>query len=244
MTLRTVVDALFVGMPRDRWPGRPPSAIGKRPSDTPLDLTTTGFVGDAQADLRVHGGPERAVHHYPADYYPEWRTELGDRETFAPGGFGENVSTTGLSEDDVCIGDVFYLGGALVQISQGRQPCWKLSAYVGEERMAYLIQKTARTGWYYRVLEPGQVGLGDAILLQDRPQPDWSVRRVTLVRFDRTLDEATARAIAALPELNEGWREAFARKAGGQVENTEARLDGPLPTAADRSEPSMTGDAE
>lgn len=227
MTLRSTIEALFVGTPRDRWPGRPPSAIDKRLCDTPLALTATGFVGDAQADLKVHGGPEKAVHHYPADHYAAWRAELGDRDVFAPGGFGENVSTSGLTEDDVCIGDVFRLGEALVQISQGRQPCWKLSAHVGEDRMAYLVQKTARTGWYYRVLEPGRVAAGDAIVLADRPQPDWSVRRVTRARFDGSLDPTTAREIAVIPELNEGWRAAFARKADGLDEDTRPRLRGP-----------------
>lgn len=227
MTPRTRIEGLFVGEPRDRWPGRPPSAIGKHRSEVPLDLTGTGFVGDAQADLKVHGGREKAVHHYPAEHYPAWRAELGDRDAFAAGGFGENVSTTGLTEDDVHIGDVFRLGQAVVQVSQGRQPCWKLSAHVGEERMAHLVQKTARTGWYYRVLEPGRVAPGDAVVLVERRQPDWSVRRVTLARFDRALDPATARAIAAIPELNEGWRAAFLRRCAGQDEDTSARLRGP-----------------
>ena len=221
-----MIDALFTGRARARWEGRAPSAIGKDPCERPLRLTRTGFEGDEQADLRVHGGPEKAVHHYPADHYPVWARELGANARFAPGGFGENVSTCGITEDDICIGDILAIGAARVQVSQGRQPCWKLSAHTGIERMAYHVQKTARTGWYYRVLDPGVVAPGDAVRLLDRPQPHWTVLRVTRARFDRTLDADVARSLAALPELNEGWRSAFARRAEGGTEDTSKRLDG------------------
>lgn len=217
---------LFVGSEQDRWPGRAPSAIGKTRYEGSLDLTSSGFAGDEQADLRVHGGAEKAVHHYPADHYPAWMAELGPNARFAPGGFGENLSTMGLLEDDVCIGDVFRLGEACLQVSQGRQPCWKLSAHTGIERMAYNVQLTARTGWYYRLLEPGMVRPDDALHLAERPQPDWTVGRVTRARFDRRLDPDSARILSTLAELNEGWRASFARRAAGGTEYTSKRLDG------------------
>ena len=92
-------------------------------------LTKTGFKTDQQADLKVHGGLEKAVHHYAADHYSAWRQEVDDEpDIFKPGGFGENISTIGMTENTLCIGDVFRMGTALVQISQGRQPCWKLNA--------------------------------------------------------------------------------------------------------------------
>lgn len=227
MRIEATIEGLFVGRARDRWKGKPPSAILKQRADGTLALTETGFEGDEQADLTVHGGPEKAVHHYPADHYATWRAELGDQAAFAAGGFGENISTTGLTEKDVCIGDVFRLGRAVVQICQGRQPCWKLSAHTDEPRMAQLVQKTGRTGWYYRVIRTGLVAQGGHFELLERPQPDWSVRRVTLARFDPALDQQTAIAIASLPELSEGWRAAFLRKGNAGEENTDARLLGP-----------------
>lgn len=226
MILTAAIDGLFVGIVEDRWPGKPPSAIGKRAVADRLEITPTGFARDAQADLEAHGGLEKAIHHYAGDHYPNWRTELG-REDLAPGSFGENVSTVGLTEDDLCIGDILSLGTAVVQVSQGRQPCWKLAAHTNEARMAYLFQKTGRTGWYYRVLEPGHVEPGDRIALRERPCPDWTVRRVTQARLTRRIAAAEAAVLAELPQLYAGWREAFARMAHGEVgEDTSARLEG------------------
>ncbi|ACM00091.1 Pyridoxal kinase [Cereibacter sphaeroides KD131] len=149
------------------------SGIGKTPVAGPLTLGREGFEGDEQADRRVHGGPEKAVHHYPSDHYESWRAELGDLPAIlAPGGFGENLSTAGLTEAEVAVGDTFRLGGALIQVSQGRQPCWKLNHRFGVPDMARRVQLTGRTGWYYRVLEPGTVAPGDRLELIDRRAPE------------------------------------------------------------------------
>ena len=134
-----IVTGLFVGRAERRWPGRPASAIGKRPvaaDEAPLILETEGFLLDEQADPRVHGGPDKAVHHYAAGHYAAWRAEFPRLAArLVPGGFGENLSTGAggadgepWDETSVCIGDVFELGTALVQVTQGRQPCWKLNA--------------------------------------------------------------------------------------------------------------------
>lgn len=216
MTLSVPIDALFVGTVEDRWPGKPPSAIAKRRIEARLEITPTGFARDAQADLTVHGGREKALHHYAAEHYPAWRAELG-RDDLRAGSLGENISTTGLTEETLCIGDILTLGTATVQVSQGRQPCWKLNAHTGIERMAWRVTKTGRTGWYYRVLAPGHVAPGDRITLAERPCPDWSVARVTAARLTRRIDIADALALAALPQLYEGWRDAFARIARGEA---------------------------
>ena len=224
--LSATIDGLFIGTVEERWPGRPASAIGKHATPDRLEITWTGFVRDAQADLAVHGGPEKAIHHYPGDHYPAWRTELG-REDLVPGGFGENVSTLGLTEDNLCIGDILSLGTATVQVSQGRQPCWKLSAHTGDERMAFLFQKTLRTGWYFRVLDPGHVQRGDRIVLVERRNPGWTVKRVTQARLTRRIGHADAAILAGMPDLYVGWREAFGRMADGNGrEDTTARLKG------------------
>lgn len=220
----TVIAALYIGAARQRWPGKPPSAIAKTATPGRLELTPTGLIGDQQADLRVHGGPDKALHHYAADHYPAWRAEL-DRDDLGPGDFGENLSTTGMVEDALCIGDTLAIGGAVVQISQGRQPCWKLNLHSAEPRMAALFQHTGRTGWYYRVLEPGPIGVGDTIRLLERPNPGWTVKRVTQARLTRAISFADAAALAAMATLARGWRDAFARIARGETdEDTSARL--------------------
>lgn len=234
MTVTSQIETVFTGKIEARWEGKPPSAIGKRPVAGPVAVTARGLIGDAQADLSVHGGPDKALHHYAADHYPAWRSELA-RDDLAPGAFGENIAAYGLTEANVCIGDIFTLGSATVQVSQGRQPCWKLAAHAGEPRMAWLFQKTGRTGWYYRVLSPGTIEAGAPITLVDRPWPDWSVQRVTAARLTRRVTPAEAQALAELPELAEGWRAAFARLAGGERnEDTAKRLNPPESPQAGR----------
>ncbi|MBK5933956.1 MOSC domain-containing protein [Rhodovulum imhoffii] len=125
------------------------SGIDKTPVTRPLALGLEGFEGDEQADRRVHGGVEKAVHHYPFEHYATWRKELGDLAPLTPpGAFGENLSSTGLTETTVAVGDIFRLGGALLQVSQGRQPCWKLNLRFDVPDMAQRVQKSGRTGWY------------------------------------------------------------------------------------------------
>ena len=203
---------LFAGQVSTPWPNKAPSAIAKSKCVGRTRLTKTGLVNDAQADLNAHGGMEKALHHYPADHYFAWRAELGENTRFRPGGFGENISTRGLTEEDVCIGDIFSLGTARVQISQGRQPCWKLSAHTGEDRMAYLVRRTLRTGWYYRVLEEGHLTPGENITLIDRDPRARTVKEVTRAFFHPRLDPGTARELAEIETLFPGWRKSFAER--------------------------------
>lgn len=222
------VEGLYTGPARQRWPDRPPSAIAKSPTAGPLELDWTGFTTDHQADLAVHGGPDKALHHYAGDHYAYWLTEKPHLAAkLAPGGFGENLSTFGLTEWEVCIGDVFSLGTAEVQISQGRQPCWKLNMHMEDDTLAASFQKTGRTDWYYRVLQTGKVGVGDRLTLLSRPQPTWPLSSVIAARFNPKLPPQTAAQLAALPEMAENWRKAFEKKAApGFKEDTSARLLG------------------
>lgn len=204
------------------------SAIAKTAVDHPLHLGPEGFQGDQQADRRVHGGVEKAVHHYPHDHYADWRADLGALPLLdAPGAFGENLSRTGMTEETVAVGDTFRLGGAIVQVSQGRQPCWKLNHRFGVADMARRVQTTGRTGWYYRVLQPGMVAPGDDLDLIDRLAPDWSLRKLWHVMYvDRLNRDALAR-IAALEVLAEGWRRYATRRLdSGRVEDWRPRLEG------------------
>ena len=126
--LETTIENIFLGTVEERWPGKAPSAIHKSCAAGAQAIEAHGFTADAQADLKVHGGADKAIHHYTADHYPFWRSEGHLPTSTIPAAFGENISTFGLTEDTVCIGDIFTLGSAVVQISQGRQPCWKLNA--------------------------------------------------------------------------------------------------------------------
>jgi len=226
--LSAEIISVFVGNVESRWPGKAASAIAKKATDALLHLEAIGFVEDSQADLKVHGGPEKAVHHYAADHMEYWRqTFPDDADRFRPGCFGENISTIGLNEQNLCLGDILAMGTATVQICQGRQPCWKLNAHTGNPRMAAAFQQTARTGWYYRVLEAGTVRGGDMVRLVDRPHADWILQHVIEARFEADLDPDRARALSDLPVLSESWRKSFLRKRDRFFkENTDARLKG------------------
>ncbi|MGN7867641.1 MOSC domain-containing protein [Paracoccus sp. 22332] len=204
------------------------SGIAKVPVHGSLMLGAEGFAGDAQADRRVHGGPEKAVHHYPLDHYAAWRADLGALPVLdAPGAFGENVSTQGMTEDTVAVGDIFRLGGALIQVSQGRQPCWKLNHRFGVPDMARRVQDTGRTGWYYRVLQTGEVAPGDDLVPVDRLAPGWTLRRLWRAMYVDRLNRAELEGIAALDVLADGWRRHAQRRLdSGRVEDWRPRLEG------------------
>jgi MOSC domain-containing protein YiiM len=190
-----------------------PSGIHKVPTDRRVRVTRTGFDADRQADLKHHGGEEKAIHHYPFDHYPGWREEVGAVPVLeTPGAFGENLSTRGLTEANVAVGDIFRLGTATLQVSQGRQPCWKLNARFQVEDMAVRVQVSGRTGWYYRVLEEGEVA-PDAILERiDRVTPAWTIRRIWRAMYVDRHDRESLAALAGLPTLSEGWRQLAGRR--------------------------------
>lgn len=207
--MSATVDALLTGKVRVFGDRGEPSAIAKALVEGPRAVGFLGIAGDEQADLSVHGGPDKAIHHYPRDHYPFWTDALGGHALLAaPGAFGENVSTRGLVENRVCLGDRYRLGSALVEISQGRQPCWKLGHRFGDARVPAIVVTTRRSGWYYRVLEEGQVAAGDALDLLDRPLPDWTVERVfaLLIAGAGKRDPAALRALAAMDALSASWR--------------------------------------
>ncbi len=228
MNLSGKIIGLYVGKVEERWPDKAPSAIAKTYTDGPLELDENGFLRDEQADLKVHGGPEKAIHHYASDHMGFWQKEHPEQvELFVPGCFGENIATTGLTEENLCLGDILSLGTAKVQVCQGRQPCWKLTKHIGIRNFALQFQQTALTGWYYRVLENGQVKVGDTMELLERPCPDWSIKRLIEARFNSKIDADTAQELANLDVLSTSWRTAFEKKAQkGYAEDTGPRLKG------------------
>lgn len=207
-----------------------PSGIDKQPVTGRVWLGREGLSGDAQGDRRRHGGPEKALHHYPSEHYVVWREELGDHALLTrPGAFGENLFTTGLTEADVSVGDVFRLGCATVRVSQGRQPCWKLSLRFSVSDMALRVQASGRTGWYYRVVEEGYVEVGNTLDLLDRSSPDWTIERLWHALYVDTMNMDELAAMAQLAYLPDNWRSlAAARIASGKVEDWTRRLFGEL----------------
>ncbi|MES2453411.1 MAG: MOSC domain-containing protein [Pseudomonadota bacterium] len=168
-----------------------------------------GLEGDEQADLSVHGGPDKALHHYPHDHYARWGEAREDEPILAaPGAFGENIATLGLTEDQVCIGDRFRLGRALIEISQGRQPCWKQGERLQWPALPALMVKERRSGWYYRVIEEGVAEPGETLAMVARPLPDWTVRRVfgLLIAGDHRKDPGALAELADMELLYAGWR--------------------------------------
>lgn len=167
--MKLIITGLYAGqvqpMPGD---GRP-TAIFKTPVIGRMAIGREGLVGDAQADRRVHGGPDKALHHFPAETHARLAARFPDAaSTLGPGALGENFSTLGADETTVCIGDLFKVGTATLQLCQPRQPCWKIEARHGVDGMTRAIADDGIAGWYYRVIETGDVELGDAIELIDR----------------------------------------------------------------------------
>lgn len=206
------------------------SAIAKTVITNPVEVSVLGLVGDEQADQRYHGGVDKAIHHYALEHYQLWQQEVTSPEGLTalsePGAFGENISTMGITEVDICFGDQLQIGSCTVEVSQSRQPCWKLNQRFATEQMALRVQETGRTGWYYRVLKAGVIQAGDAISLLHRPYPEWSLARVNAVIFSEQINLAELEAFIQLP-LTPSWQKMIEQRIhSGQVEDMHSRLYG------------------
>lgn len=211
------VEALLTGAPVP-FRGVEQSAIAKRAVEGRVRIGFLGLAGDMQADLVHHGGPDKAVHLYVHDHYPFWREFTGGHELLAaPGAFGENVAASGMTEEDICLGDRFRLGSALLEVSHGRQPCWKLDHRFGRRDIMATIVRTGKCGVYFRVLEEGEAEAGEEMRLIERNLPEWSVARLfhLLIGGGAKGDMAAVQALAQMPVLAEAWRER-ARKLVGR----------------------------
>lgn len=181
MTARVV--SLQVGMPqRHVVDGKPAieTAIFKTTVPGPVRVHLEHLEGDMQANLKAHGGPDRAVLAYAAGHYPRWREAYAGHD-FPFGSFGENFTVEGLDEETVCVGDVYRIGGATLQVTMPRTPCPKIDRRTGIDGILKQVMATRRIGWLHRVLEEGDVTSGDAVALVERPHPEWTVDRVYVV---------------------------------------------------------------
>lgn len=181
------------------------TGYGKRAVDGPVRLSRENLEGDGQADRRYHGGPDMAVLAYSADHYAAWRAEL-DWPSLPYGGFGENLSVEGASETIACIGDIWRAGSAVLQIASPRKPCHKISDYWRRPGLLRAVEKSGRTGWYMRVLEPGSLQAGDEIALAERPHPQWTVARAYRIGVARKREPGPARELAKVTALADRWK--------------------------------------
>ena len=187
------------------------SAICKQPVTGPVWVGRTNVAGDRQAAPQ-HGGSEMAVLAYGAGHYERWWAELA-RADMGHGAFGENFTIRGQDEADVCLGDVYAVGGAIVQVSQPRTPCWKLARRWRQADLVERVLATGRHGWFFRVLQEGYVSPGQCLALRDRPLPAWSMARVGAIKHGREADCAGAAELACCEMLAPGCRAAMAKLA-------------------------------
>lgn len=206
-SLEPSVRAIHVGRIAPLGPEKVPSGFFKQAAVGPVAVGTLGLAGDEQADKRLHGGADKAVYAYPSEGYAAWIEDFPARaRTLIPGGMGENLATAGLSEDEMRIGDVLRVGGATLQVTQPRQPCFKLGLYHREPRMVRRMIETGRCGWYMRVIEPGQLTAGDRIEIVERQEKGWSIRHFAAHIALKTIDIEALSEIVAMPGVAESWK--------------------------------------
>lgn len=221
-----VVNSVLVGKTEPYAKGSK-SAINKKATNQGQWASKLGFVHDGQGDKRIHGGVEKALHIYPSEHYQKWREDLGELNALQCfGAFGENISSSGITESTICLHDKICIGSAILEVSQGRMPCWKLNVRFKLNDMALKLQETLRTGWYFRVLEAGVIEKGDEIILCERPYPDWPLSRIMKLIFEGSLDKQELQQLLAIP-LVESWRRLVERRIEhGEVEDWAPRLYG------------------
>lgn len=208
--------SIQVGLPKTLYGGETANSTEKPWTTGIFKTAVYGSVwldklnldGDAQADLSVHGGSHKAINVYPSEHYPYWKQEL-HLSDMPYGAFGENFTTCGLLEDEVCIGDVFKVGEVVVQVSQPRQPCWKIERRWGVKDFSLRMKQTGKTGWYFRVLKEGYVETGNAFTLMERSFPQWTVAMAYVIRRNRMTDVKAAQALAQCPALSPRWQESL-----------------------------------
>jgi MOSC domain-containing protein YiiM len=216
---KPVLVSIQVGLPQTRGtegaadPMDQPWTSGfvKEPVHGPVRVSRTSLDGDGQADLRVHGGVDKAILAYSAGHYPLWREELGMRD-LPHGAFGENFTIAGLDERNVCVGDVWQIGRVRAEVSQPRQPCWKLARRWRRPDLPGRVIANGRSGWYFRVIAEGDVAAGDTVTLLERPSPRWTVAEATDVMLHRATDRRATSELAELAALAESWRVALRKR--------------------------------
>ncbi|MFQ6333480.1 MOSC domain-containing protein [Methylophilus sp. 3sh_L] len=224
-----IVQAICVGKPQAFLRPGTHSAILKTAVTTPVRVGFNGLDGDAQADQRLHGGRDKAVHIYPWEHYAQWLPFFShpSARLISHGAFGENLSTTGLTELTVCIGDIWSIGSVMLEVTQPRQPCWKVNDRFGVPDLAWQMQQHKKTGFYCRVLQAGVIAAGEPITLIQRPYPEWPLQRMLALLYHHPLDQDELNSALRLPLVTK-WQAMFERRLEtATVEDWRARLAGP-----------------
>lgn len=216
--MQTTITAFYQGTPQPLGPQGRPSAIVKARVNGPVRITFDGLPDDQQADLKHHGGPDKAIHQFAqqdyetlAEHFPALAHKL------QPGTIGETLSTETLHGDNVCIGDIWQLGTARIQVSEPRKPCWKINSRYEESGLVKVIDSQALTGWYYRVLDEGEAAAGDAMVLLERPEPQWSISRFWQLYRDADANPAELEIAHQLNGLSELWQQKITERLAKQT---------------------------
>jgi len=208
--------SLNVGLPREiETPhGVVTTAIFKSPTDRRLRAEPHNLEGDRQADPSAHGGPNKAVYGYPLEHYAPWSREL-DRTDLTHGHFGENLTTRGLLENEVRIGDVYSIGSSLLQVTQPRSPCFKLGLRMGDPRFVRTFHRSGRTGFYFAIVQAGEIGAGDEITLVERGASGFTVRDIWELSHGERADIDALRRALQIPTLGTEWSNPMRAKLTG-----------------------------
>ena len=216
--------SIQIGLPRaeqsdcadDQQPRSWTTGMFKHPAAGPIWLGRHNLTGDGQADLVHHGGVDKAVCAYPSEHWMYWRGILTSHR-LTGGAFGENFTLEGLTEADVCIGDVFSVGAAVVQISQPRQPCWKLARRWQITDLAVQMERTGFTGWYVRVIQEGMVEPGGRLQLMERPCPEWTIATANRIMHHERNNLAAAERLSLCPLLSASWQHTLRQRCHSQA---------------------------
>lgn len=198
---------LYAGQVRPMPGDGRPTAIFKQPQNGPVAIGWEGMDCDVQADRRVHGGADKALHHFPLENHRRLAQQFPElAQQFVAGAIGENIATEGLDEATACIGDVYALGSARIQLCQPRSPCWKIDAKFGREGISQYIAEHGIAGWYYRVLTCGEAQAGDDFVLLERNAAAVPLAQLWDATRARRPDPDNLQRIADTPGLTQAWR--------------------------------------
>ncbi len=235
---------VFIGQVEEKYGLQ--TAIDKKPVSERIFLSETGLVGDECADNKHHGGPERALHQYPVEHYAYWLDKYGQavnsstpddsgngdaaetttHDWSAPG-MGENISSRGMLENNVCIGDQYQWGEAIIEVSQPRSPCFKLNRRWQVENFSVDMQEISRCGWLYRVIQTGYINPEDSLILIQRPDNAMTIEQVCEIFFGDPLNQQGLEQLRELKALSNSWSSKVEQRLEqGIVENWNFRLLG------------------
>ena len=218
--------SLNIGLPKEVTYGGKVvhTGINKKQVKEPVYLSFVKFNGDGQADLVHHGGVDKAVCVYTGDHYPYWEKELNQDLVY--GAFGENITVSDMREDDVCIGDTFQIGEAVVQVTQPRQPCFKLAKKYNIPKLPLYFQETGYTGFYFRVLKEGWVSSVDTLKRLQSDPKGVSVAFANRIMHKEKQNIEGIKRILEVNALSSSWRKSFEKRISGEEINTKERLEG------------------